>query len=205
MANATLERLRNEHRNLRNLLSLLEQQLDTLESGGPFDYQLLADIVDYLVTYPDCYHHPLEDLLFARLIERTPQLRATIDALEEEHPQMAADGVRLRVLISRCADGDDIARRALARLGQRYVDSFRAHMDVEDNGVFDALEDGLTPADWLELTTRFHWTQDPLMADQAEQRFEALRAQLGTAEPTRRRTCGPWSDRRARSSGVAVR
>ena len=59
--------LHSEHRYMHALLDILEQQVEKLQPGRIADYPLMLDVVDYLSRYPDQYHHPREDLLFASL------------------------------------------------------------------------------------------------------------------------------------------
>jgi hemerythrin-like domain-containing protein len=61
-----------EHANFDMLLELLEGQLDLFHDGKSPDYALMLDIMFYMTHYPDAFHHPREDLAFARIGEREP-------------------------------------------------------------------------------------------------------------------------------------
>ena len=63
--------LKTEHENIGKLLNTV---LDELAGPAPPNYAVIADILDYLHSYTDGFHHPREDLLFERLRQRRPDL-----------------------------------------------------------------------------------------------------------------------------------
>jgi hemerythrin-like domain-containing protein len=67
MANEIM-RLREEHVHFRKLLDLLEKQLNFFHVGETPDYSLLTDVLHYMINYPDRFHHPTEDVIFARYV-----------------------------------------------------------------------------------------------------------------------------------------
>ncbi len=80
-----IETLYSEHEYILSLLDTLEQQANKLKPGKIPDYHLLLEMVDYLIQYPDPFHHPREDLLFAGLLKREKKFRTRLDRLEREH------------------------------------------------------------------------------------------------------------------------
>ncbi|MDN3519456.1 hemerythrin domain-containing protein [Aquisalimonas lutea] len=160
MNTTTLDRLRRDHRNLERLLSLLEEQLDVLERGMTPDFTGMASVVDCLTNDPARYHHPLEDLLLARLERRHPPSAEAIGHRRYQQERLAARG---RVLLDRLRDvsaGQLVSRAQLLELGAAYCRAYRTHLRYEEAAVFPQLSAHLTPGDWLEQVTRFHWRRD---------------------------------------------
>jgi hemerythrin-like domain-containing protein len=79
-----IERLCQEHRNIETLLAVLERELEIDRRHRP-DYDVIRTIISYFQVYPDLYHHPLEDLVFAKLKIRDPAAAAKVGNLAHEH------------------------------------------------------------------------------------------------------------------------
>ena len=65
-----IERLSREHRNIEMLLAILERELEVVDRGGRPDYEVIRAIISYFEVYPEVYHHPQEDVVFAKLKPR---------------------------------------------------------------------------------------------------------------------------------------
>ena len=50
---AVIARLNEEHRYIASVLEALQAQADLLKPGSAADYDMLYDIMHYLVSYPD--------------------------------------------------------------------------------------------------------------------------------------------------------
>jgi hypothetical protein len=67
-----IERLSQEHRNVEKLLAILERELEVFDRGDLPDYEVIGAIISYFEVYPEVYHHPQEDVVFAKLKIRDP-------------------------------------------------------------------------------------------------------------------------------------
>jgi hemerythrin-like domain-containing protein len=77
--------IRQEHRNIESLLRVLERELTLFDRGERLDYEVVLAIIDYFRDYPDCCHHPKEDMIVEKIKARDPVATATIGNLEAEH------------------------------------------------------------------------------------------------------------------------
>ena len=59
-----IEMLLEEHRNIKKLLHVLEQELNVFDHSDQPDYEILRAIIEYFQDYPESYHHPKEDMVF---------------------------------------------------------------------------------------------------------------------------------------------
>jgi len=80
-----IERLSQEHRNIEKLLAILERELDVFDRGDRPDYEVIRAVISYFEVYPEVYHHPQEDQVFAKLRERDPVAAAKVGDLAHEH------------------------------------------------------------------------------------------------------------------------
>jgi len=175
MTITALEHLRTEHRNISALLNILERQLDSISGNDKPDYHLMYEILHYLAFYPDQYHHPFEDLLVARLAQLRPDIQSILEEQASQHRAIAEKSAWLLDYLDRILADQVVPRQSLVRDGKLYVNEYRDHMQKEEQGIFEVLTENLSPADWLELTTAFHWKRDPLFSDRVSEEYRYLR------------------------------
>ena len=88
-----LATLHQDHKNISQLLQLLEQQVHAMHADKDIvDFRLMQDIIDYFISYPDVVHHPLEDVLFVRMVALDLTLLDVVKELREQHKQQARIG-----------------------------------------------------------------------------------------------------------------
>src|SRR3974377_2619536 len=80
-----IELLRDEHRDIEQLLKVLEHELKVFDRRERPDYEVIQAIIDYFQDYPDCCHHPKEDMIFDKLKARNPRAAKRIGDVEAEH------------------------------------------------------------------------------------------------------------------------
>src|SRR3974377_691800 len=80
-----IELLRDEHRHSHKLLKVLEHELKVFDRRERPDYEVIQAIIDYFQDYPDCCHHPKEDMIFDKFKARNPRAAKRIGDVEAEH------------------------------------------------------------------------------------------------------------------------
>ncbi len=184
-----LDLLYRDHENMKKLFGVFEQELSTFNRGEPPDYDLIVDILDYCIAYPDIYHHPLEDLVMERLKKRNPDAAAPMGDLHEEHNRLMAQTRIFLALVHDVRQQRQIARTTFSDEAQAFLDAYRTHMRYEDETMFPAAAESLTETDWKEIEASWESPYDPLFADRSERRYRRLRNavldQYGTMEKTK--------------------
>ena len=61
--------LRSEHRQMARIMELFRDQLKSIESGELVDTHVVYELMYYMVTIPDRFHHPREDVIYQRVAE----------------------------------------------------------------------------------------------------------------------------------------
>jgi hemerythrin-like domain-containing protein len=173
-----IERLSQEHRNVEKLLAVLEHELEIFDRGDRPDYEVVRAIVSYFAVYPEVYHHPQEDLVFAKLKVRDPAAATKLGDLAHEH-QMGTERLR------RVADAIDgvladreILRQTVDTIIRDFIDRERHHMTMEERHFFPAALEALEARDWAEIASTLSPRNDPLFSDVTEERFETIRAHI---------------------------
>src|SRR5499427_9762706 len=118
-----IERLRREHHNVERLLAVLERELKVFNYAGHTDYEVLRAIIGYFAVYPEVYHHPQEDLVFAKLKARDPTAAAKVGDLAREHQK----GAQLLRRVAEAIDGVLADREILREDVDIIVRDFVAH------------------------------------------------------------------------------
>ena len=137
-----------EHKHFARLLDLLEQQVVAFHADDGPNYQLILDVVSYLRYFPDRYHHSREDVAFARLAKREPELKPLIDRLLQEHRVIAASGTELLRYLEQWVDDVVVERAKVEAAAATYLVYYRRHLALEDRDIVPRAEQLLTAEDW---------------------------------------------------------
>ena len=173
-----IERLSREHRNIEKLLAILERELEIFDRGDRPDYEVIHAIISYFKVYPQIYHHPLEDLVFAKLRIRDPAAAAKVGDLAREH-QIGAERLhRVTQAVDSALADHQILRQYVDTIVRDFIKHERHHIMMEDRDFLPAALKALEPQDWTEMTTALTGHRDPLFSDVAEEGFDMLRAHI---------------------------
>ncbi len=174
-----LEALRAEHRHIASMMQLCRDQLDALERGQRVDPHVLYEIMDYMVRWPDRYHHPREDLVYGRAAELDPVLGDNVDSLQRDHDQTAKNGRELLRKIERWREGE-VPGSAIVSAGRAYVTHMYEHMNSEEKLVFPEIARTLNELDWrdLEDDDLMRPVADPLFGPRVQREFRNLSRRL---------------------------
>ena len=167
-----------EHVNFVRLLDLLETQVAAFHKGERPNYDLMGDIVYYLRSFGDRFHHPREDVAFTRLVEREPGMELVISRLLQEHRVIAIAGEELSNRLKEVA-GDVVTPRAdLEAAAATYLVYYRHHIATEERDVMPRAAQVLTQEDWAAVVAAIPVGPDPLFGDKLGERFRELRRQI---------------------------
>ena len=169
-----IESLHVDHRNLGKLLSLLEANLHALQSDDDPDFLLMLDVIEYVDSYPDVFHHPREDLLFQRAIERDSSVKKEVQPALEQHVQLKESTHSLLDSLNAVLNDAVIDKRLLMDTIHDYIDSQRVHIVLEESSIYPHIERLLTPEDIHWLDEHNPAMSDPLFGDLVDNRFRQL-------------------------------
>lgn len=170
--------LRREHANMAALLDTLEAELAELERAGSPDYDVIRGVINYFLSFPDIYHHPKENLIFARLVERDPRAAACIGDLRIEHERLSARSREFGAGLEAVNADEHTAAPSFLRWGHGFVVLQRQHMVMEEELFLPTAERVLNEADWLELHAAMTDHDDPLLGEAVGAHFETIRARI---------------------------
>lgn len=167
--------LRSEHRHMASVMELMAQQLDAVAEGDFVDTHMLYESMDYMLSWPDRYHHPREDLIYGRVADIDASAADNVDSLQREHDDMAARGREVLATIEHWRHGK-VTGAAVVKAGRDYIARSYKHMNNEEQLVFPQIESMLTVQDWRELAEddSLRPTADPVFGPRINRDFRNL-------------------------------
>ena len=177
MANI-LSVLRQDHENMSQLLDALERQIEAFDRGERPDLEIVLAIAEYILEYPDRFHHPAEDLVLDAVRQRDAAAAKPAEGLESEHArigQLARDfGKAVETWIS-----DEPALRAdVLDATRSFIAAMRDHIAHEDREFFPAVEAVLSDDDLDQLNDRLPKLDDPLFGAANRDSYVRLRQNI---------------------------
>ena len=169
-----MQQLKRDHGNISRLLRTLEEQMNVVHNEENADFELMHDIMVYMIHYPDHTHHPMEDLMFERLVAHDSDAGAIVARLEREHGALAEKGGRFLEMLRHVVDGALVERDTLEDTGRDYIAFLRSHMEIEDTDAFPRAERALTDADWKAVETGMEARTDPVFGPVVANEFRSL-------------------------------
>jgi hemerythrin-like domain-containing protein len=170
-----IERLSQEHSNIRKLLGVLERELEIFDAGEQPDYEVIRSIISYFEVYTAIYHHPQEDLLYARLRIRDPATAERIGDLAREHRDGAHRLRKFAEAIDLVLSDEEVLRKNVDTVVREFIAHERQHLAMEDREFFPAALAALKAQDWDEIAAAVDSRSDPMFSDAIEDRFRHVR------------------------------
>lgn len=149
-----IQALRAEHHRLAKVLEVLDGQAEDLLQVRHVDFDLTRRIIVYCDEYASALHHPLEELLIARLVNRWPAAVAIAQPMIEQHSMLNASTDELLHTTELLLTDAPMVRTELADQLRRFVRDYAEHRDYEEREVFPLAERWLTDGDW-DFLARF--------------------------------------------------
>ena len=169
-----LLKLARDHSNVATLLGLLESEITNVHTGEIADFDLMRDIMAYMTQYPDRVHHPMEDLMFARWLDRDESARELVESLEREHRGLVQKSEALAGVLAQVVEGAMVSREEIEARARDYVDFLRHHMKVEDERAFPGAERALREEDWTAIADEYAGHEDPIFGPVVHKEFRDL-------------------------------
>ncbi|HAA46022.1 MAG: hypothetical protein XD36_0389 [Halomonas sp. 54_146] len=146
-----LNQLRLDHANMARLLHVLQLKHKTLAQGERPNFQLMREVVDYILSYMDGFATPLERVCVERLQTQAPE-HATLTE------QMASDYRELKPRLQRLSNDIDmilmdnvLPMDRFAGDLKAYLEAHRAYLRNEREGLFPLIDEHFSQEDMEEL------------------------------------------------------
>ena len=174
-----MKALRAEHRHMSTVMQLFAEQLKSIEAGDLVDTHVVYEVMDYMVTWPDRFHHPREDLIYGRVAEIDEKAADEVDTLQRDHDHTAKLGGGVLREIRRWREGE-VSGAVVVKSGRAYIDHIYEHMNLEEKLVFPHIEAVLTIQDWRELAEddEIEAVANPVFGPRVQREFRNMTRKL---------------------------
>ena len=173
-----IETLREEHRNIEELLLVLEHELSVFDRNERPDYEVIQGVIRYFEDYPDCCHHAKEDMIFEKLQLRDSVAAESVGDLEVEHQNEGKRLRRVAQVVRSILTDHDILRQTFHNTMRDFIDLERKHMEMEERDLFPIAIKALRPEDWADIEAVWNEKQDSLFNAAIEERCQSLRERI---------------------------
>ncbi|WP_444899795.1 hemerythrin domain-containing protein [Microbulbifer sp. VAAC004] len=174
-----------DHKNMQQMLNAFERLLQDLfgtHERDPNTLSLILDALDYFSVYPDKYHHPVEDLILARLLTKPVHDRSAIYEAQMQHEKIAATTKHMCALFYAVANDAMVERRVLQGASNSYLQLQRNHIELENSAIFPQIEQYLQVEDWKQIYRQVKQLRDPFFDKNTRNVYESLREYLTQPE-----------------------
>ena len=132
----------------------------------------------YMTVYPDAVHHPKEDIVYAQLRSKRPDLADGLDDVPGDHSDIATLGSALRDEVEAVNAGAAVRREKFIKDATGYVQRLRNHMSWEESDLFERIDE-MIHADPQDFDVEaFEHIKDPVFELEIEAGFRRLLSSL---------------------------
>lgn len=182
--------LRRDHRDIEEILRVLEQECDVFGRPERPDYELVGEVIDYLGSFLEGYYHPKEDLLFNGVKKSNAPCAKIIADISAERAGAASSLQALGEALRQILNEQRVPRQAFEDSARTFILHQRRQIEMEEQKLFPIAESALVAAEWedpdatlkdetMSLRTRLlkerlrdkhRWIVREELADQAERK-----------------------------------
>ena len=147
-----LKQLRQDHANMARMLHVLQLKHKSLASGERPNFQLMREVIDYILDYQESFTRPLEKVCTERLKELDPSTTEVTERLSADYRALQA---RLKRLSN---DLDMILMDAVVPMDRfaddlkAYLESHRAYLRDERELLFPLIREHFNDQDFDALS-----------------------------------------------------
>ncbi len=169
-----ISELHQDHQHISALLTILKNKLALLELGDRPNFNLMAEVVDYLIDYADDYHHCKENIIYNYLQLHYPRHSHLFDQQKKEHEQLRELTLKLRASVDQALLDMPLPMEEFTHQLRSFIDAQCQHLNTEEGKIFPLVEQHLTADDWKQLQASVPARENPLQTSEREQRYKNL-------------------------------
>jgi hemerythrin-like domain-containing protein len=147
-----LTQLRRDHANMARMLHVLQLKHKTLASGERPDFQLVRDVVDYILDYMEGFTFPLEKVCAERLQEVDPKSAEMTERLAADYRALKERLKRLSGDIDMILKDQVVPMDRFADDLKAYLEAHRAYLRDEREQLFPLIREHFTEEDLATLS-----------------------------------------------------
>jgi hemerythrin-like domain-containing protein len=185
-----------EHRVIEQVLGCLEKIAGRAD-GGDFDTDAAGQVVDFLSTFADRWHHAKEEAQLFPMLEShgLPSHMGPTSVMRSEHEQGRGFVRGMAAALDAHAGGDETARARYCSAARGFVVLLTEHIMKEDGVLFPMADQMIPPVKQAELLAAFGRVEKDGLGEGTGEKYLAIAAELGEryGVPRTEEPAGPGS------------
>ncbi|AQS37554.1 hypothetical protein Sps_02400 [Shewanella psychrophila] len=175
MGTTMLARLNHDHKHIAILLNILKVKHNRLAQGEAVNFNLIRDVVEYMQSYAEHSHHPLEDIIYSYYLKKTAETGT--EKLADQHQGLIDASASLMASLNLILSDVVVSKEQLVLDLKAYVILQEDHMLFEERDIFPRWAEVIDQTDWQEIRAlcSLKLIDDPLFSDNDNVLFEELR------------------------------
>lgn len=163
MTNLIIAQLQEDHKQLVRMLYHLEREVKAVAGlqSGPGSLEAILDILDYIQVYPELWHHPAEDIIYEKLLQKPISDPQLLHEALEEHELLEILTENLHVHVNAVALSKDKPPMRFVKAASDYVGRQLMHMEFEQKHLFPLAENYLDSNDWQHINSSIKGLRQP--------------------------------------------
>ncbi|MDT8878660.1 hemerythrin domain-containing protein [Halomonas saccharevitans] len=146
-----LNQLRQDHANMARMLHVLQLKQKTLAQGARPNFQLVREVVDYILDYQEGFTRPLEKVCSERLKELDPSSAEVTEQLAKDYRSLKARLNRLSNDLDMILMDSVVPMDKFAEDLKSYLESHRAYLREEREQLFPLIRENFNDEDFKAL------------------------------------------------------
>lgn len=183
MAANLLDIILNDHANFRRVLDVLDDQVAKIEAMESVDYDLLLSVAEYLLDYPDRYHHPVEDLIVDALVRHNTAASRPAVLYRAEHTDLHDRAADFSRLVNDVAADEPTRRTTFVEAGRQLSTVLRDHLRREEQHFIPLARRYLDDAELAAIAAAMPPLDDPIFGSAKRDHYKALLAAITAVGP----------------------
>ena len=171
--------LKHEHRIIERALRALDGVSARLVAEGPVPIGAVLEILEFITTFADRYHHAKEEKYLFPALERRGIARhgGPLGVMEYEHQVERELLAELRQSVEQYQEGNAQARERFVEAAGAFLRLLVGHIEKEDSILFRIGDEVLEDSDKAELAESFKQVETALGGRTVED-FERMASEL---------------------------
>lgn len=165
---ALYRQLVQDHVNLSRVLEVLRIAVEDYDAEDWYhpNMPLILDALEYIRTYPEIFHHPLEERSFDFLLKQKMVDASVIEEIHKQHSDLEEATERLQQQFDAVANDCVVATGELKDEFSDYLALQMDHLQTENEKLFPILAN-IDERDWWDIASCMVLRQDPVFGDEA--------------------------------------
>lgn len=170
-----LEQLYKDHQQFQRLLYSLQKEVGFIEQGKSKEANLplILEAIEYFQGYPEQWHHPVEEAIFAILLRKIAA-PVSIIQIQAQHAELEAMALQVRDLFDAMRDKQELPVEQIIDIYRGFVVVMSDHIDHENHLIYPLIESNLTAEDWKEVEKVAAEKAGPTVGEQLNAKYQRL-------------------------------